>query len=147
MLDLRRGAPHTAVRTDGTTGTARRDTGGEEKDEDAELSGFSCQARQDGNLAVLTVSGDVDLAAADGLWDILREALRPGIRVVADLAAVTFLDSTGLRVLVRAEQTAQDLAGAEFALVAPSAPVMRVLDLSGTEAMFSILESVPVVGE
>ena len=54
---------------------------------------------------VLTVGGDVDLAAADGLWDSLRDALRRGVRVVADLANVTFLDSTGLRVLVRAEQT------------------------------------------
>ena len=31
--------------------------------------------------------------------------------------------------------------GTEFALATPSTPVMRVLELSGTEAMFSILES------
>lgn len=110
------------------------------------MSGFSCRARQDGSLAVLTVGGDVDLAAADGLWDVLREALQPGVRVVADLANVTFLDSTGLRVLVRAEQTSADLAGTEFALAAPSAPVLRVLELSGTEGMFSILESAPALG-
>lgn len=118
-----------------------------EKDEVAELSGFSCQTRREGNLVVLAVGGDVDLAAADGLWDGLREALQPGVRVVADLANVTFLDSTGLRVLVRAEQTSADLDGAEFELAAPSAPVLRVLELSGTEAMFSILESAPAVGE
>ncbi|HXJ65973.1 MAG TPA: STAS domain-containing protein, partial [Actinomycetota bacterium] len=57
---------------------------------------------------VLELSGDLDMAAVDGAETRLRAALasQPG-RLVVDLSAVTFLDSSGIRLLLRADELAR----------------------------------------
>jgi anti-sigma B factor antagonist len=62
---------------------------------------FSIQAVTEGPTTTLRVAGEVDLATADELSQAAVTALRGGAEaLVIDLAAVTFLDSTGLAVLV-----------------------------------------------
>jgi anti-sigma B factor antagonist len=46
----------------------------------------------------LAVAGEIDLATADAMGDAIREQLRNG-PVLLDLAQVTFMDSSGVRVL------------------------------------------------
>jgi anti-sigma B factor antagonist len=84
---------------------------------------------------VVTVSGDVDLAAADALWTVLDEQVRPGAAVVVDCSKVAFLDSMGLRALIRAQQKA-DASGARLTLASPSEAVRRVLQLAGVADLF-----------
>ena len=84
---------------------------------------------------VVAVAGDVDLAAADTLWSVLDEYVRPGASVVVDCSRVAFLDSMGLRTLIRAQQKA-DAAGARLTLAAPSEAVLRVLTLAGVGDLF-----------
>ena len=84
---------------------------------------------------VVTVAGDVDLAAADTLWGVLDEYVRPGVAVVVDCSKVAFLDSMGLRTLIRAQQKA-DASGARLTLAAPSEAVLRVLQLAGVADLF-----------
>jgi stage II sporulation protein AA (anti-sigma F factor antagonist) len=106
------------------------------------MDGFSSQAREDGDLVVVTVIGDVDLSSTDLLWDQLNAWLDPSVRVVVDCSQITFIDSMGLRTLVQAAHAASDM-NTYFGLVAPSAAVVRVLELSGTSDLFTISDGVP----
>jgi anti-sigma B factor antagonist len=62
-----------------------------------------------GTTHTLTVAGDLDLAVSHEVDRAIDDALaaRPET-VVVDLAAATFIDSTGVRSLVRAHQLAGD---------------------------------------
>ena len=84
---------------------------------------------EDGAVVVL-VRGEIDLAAAPTLRDRLREAGDRSPAVVVDMADTTFLDSSGLHVLVRAhaERTA---AGGTLVLRSPSTSVTSVLAMAG----------------
>ena len=110
------------------------------------MSEYSCQAHDMPGGVVLVVRGDVDLAASDRLWKDIASRLVPPAEVVVDCSGITFMDSMGLRSLIRAAQAAAEQEGVRFALAAPSAPVLRVLDLSGTADVFVILDAVPGTG-
>jgi anti-anti-sigma factor len=60
--------------------------------------------------------------------------------LIADLRAVSGIDSAGVRALVRSHTTAQRVGGA-FTLVAPQPRVLEVLQLSRLESVFDIRES------
>jgi anti-anti-sigma factor len=91
---------------------------------------------------VVTVRGELDLATADRLWAELEPLLAPRAVIVLDGTAITFLDSSGLRVLLQAGNRAS-VGGAAFRLVAPQPAVQRVLDLAGTGDHLQTRESVP----
>ena len=90
---------------------------------------FDCRFLRDTpDAAVLAASGEIDLATKDGLNTALEPLLADDRPLVLDLSRVTFIDCSGLRVL----QTAH-LKRGRFAVVAPSAAVTRLLDLSGAQ--------------
>lgn len=90
---------------------------------------------KDSQAVTVTVAGDVDLAAADTLWSVLDEYVRAGAQVAVDCSRVAFLDSMGLRTLIRAQHKAK-ASGARLTLAAPSEPVLRVLHLAGVADLF-----------
>jgi len=92
-----------------------------------------------GQAVTVTVTGDVDLAAADTLWSVLDEYVHAGADVVVDCSRVAFLDSMGLRTLIRAQHKAA-ASGARLTLAAPSEAVLRVLQLAGVADLF-VLDS------
>jgi anti-anti-sigma factor len=56
----------------------------------------------DGEVQVVVVVGEIDLATAPILREHLAGAMLAGVpRAVLDLAGVTFLDSSGLSVVIR----------------------------------------------
>jgi anti-anti-sigma factor len=63
--------------------------------------------RPDG--ATIAIAGELDLAEVESLEDRLRELERrqPELLVI-DLSAVTFIDSTSLRVLIDADKRARE---------------------------------------
>ena len=84
----------------------------------------------------VVVSGDLDLATAPQLMSAVESLAATGARrVVVDLEAVSFIDSSGISALLRADQT---LRGADGVLVlgAMSAQVMSVLAMTGLQAEF-----------
>jgi anti-anti-sigma factor len=91
---------------------------------------------------VVTVRGELDLATADRLWTELEPLLSPRAVVVLDGTEITFLDSSGLRVLLQAGNRATSDAAA-FRLVAPQPAVRRVLELAGTGEHLQTRDSVP----
>ena len=92
--------------------------------------------------ALLTLAGDLDFAAHADLQDHIVSLVGAGHAVVVDCAGITFLDSMGLRALIAGLLAAED-AGQSFELAAPSAPVLRVLELSGTLNRFPLRDAVP----
>lgn len=92
---------------------------------------FTSQGVQDG-VATLEVSGEVDIAvAADFVAAALACMAEPGATTLrVDLAAVTFLDSSGLGGLVQVRNAAQEQGKSlVIANVVPS--VMKVFTITG----------------
>jgi len=76
---------------------------------------------------------------------LVQDLFRSGCRhLIADLRAVTGIDSAGVRALVRSHTSAQRLGGT-FTLVAPQPRVRQVLQLSHLESVFDIRESLAQV--
>jgi len=88
---------------------------------------------------VLAVSGEIDLATAPDLQQALAAA-SGAEHVVADLSAVTFMDSTGLRVLISAHEAAST-AGHKLSLVAPEGMVTKVLRITGVDRELNVFGS------
>ena len=57
---------------------------------------------------VLFLSGEIDMASAEGITSALRALIEAGGPVTIDLSDVTFMDSTGLHVLVEAARALGD---------------------------------------
>jgi anti-anti-sigma factor len=78
----------------------------------------------------------LDLATAPALEEALRQELGAGNQVVLDLAAVTFIDSTGLHTIV----TALQHSGENGLSVSPVLPyqVRRVLEITGLNAVIPV---------
>jgi anti-sigma B factor antagonist len=92
--------------------------------------------RNDGAI-VVRLSGELDLYNAEALRAGLLEATegRPE-RVVVDLGAVRFIDSTSLGVLIEARGRFPD--GRGFMLAAPGLETSRALEVSGLDRHFAI---------
>jgi anti-anti-sigma factor len=95
------------------------------------------ETSRSGQAAVIALRGELDLAGAAAL-----EAELDGLNgdaLVIDLRDVTFMDSSGLRVLVVAAQRAQD-GGRRFALVPGAAQVMRVFEITRMRERLDFVE-------
>jgi anti-anti-sigma factor len=76
-----------------------------------------------------TITGEIDAHSAPSLAAALGD-MPDATRVVADFAGVTFMDSSGLRVLLDAALQAT-AAGKTFAIAHPQAAIRRVVEISG----------------
>jgi anti-sigma B factor antagonist len=91
-----------------------------------------------GSGALIKVSGEVDIETSPVLDVHLQALVDDGqTSVTVDLTEVSFLDSTGLSVLIGALKRCQG-AGGELRLLAPQPSVMRVLEITGLTAAFDI---------
>lgn len=92
-------------------------------------------AHDDGDRAVLTFSGELDVYVAHRFRDALVDLAEAGTcHLDLDLRGVTFLDSHGLSVLLHARKRAVR-AGGSLRVVGLSPQVERVLDTTGTRAL------------
>jgi len=93
---------------------------------------FSVNEREHGGVRVIEVKGELDIATAPTLCarlDASRTRRRP--RLLVDLSAVDFCDSTGLRALLGAASEVR-AHGGRFAIVCPPrGDVARLLEIVG----------------
>jgi anti-sigma B factor antagonist len=95
-----------------------------------------------GSCVVVTVDGEIDLDNASDLSEVALAAMREiGPSVVLDLSGVTFMDSTGLKVLLAVHKRAE-LAGGRLVLAGPTRSVNRVVSITGFDQMFTVCEDV-----
>jgi anti-sigma B factor antagonist len=87
---------------------------------------------------VLVVEGEVDLSVAPRFAQELEGLVEGAARTaVVDLSGVGFIDSSGVRELLKAHRRAQS-SGGELVLRAPSTACRRVLQVSGAWVEFTI---------
>jgi anti-sigma B factor antagonist len=87
---------------------------------------------------LLSCAGELDAATAPALAERLRERTEPA--VIVDLTAVSFMDSTGLSILLNA-RLRYTRAGRCLVVLCPDGPARRVLRLSGLEETLSVTDS------
>ena len=94
-------------------------------------SHFRVEVRNADDTTVISVSGELDLASSPALEEELERVAQSDAQlVVVDLRSLEFMDSTGLSVLVRAHQRAEEN-GRRLGLVNGSQQVQRLLTLTG----------------
>src|SRR5207247_10069830 len=79
----------------------------------------------------LRLVGEIDMATAPALQEALLVTLTDGRPVTVDMKDVTFIDSSGLKVIVSA--AAETGSRGPLTVKDPSAVVRRVLELYGLE--------------
>ena len=95
--------------------------------------------RDEGGTLRLLVGGELDLTTADRLERAVREAERATPRrLVLDLRAVEFFDSTGLQILLDAEVRARG-DDRELRIVTGEGEVARVLALTEVDARLDVV--------
>lgn len=85
----------------------------------------------------MRVSGDLDVYTAPRLKEELEASVGDGGRLVLDLSAVQFIDSTALGVLVGILQLAQSRDSA-FVLVVSDPFLLKIFRITGFDGVFSI---------
>ena len=94
------------------------------------MHGLNVQRESNGEVELLAVSGEVDIASAPRLISSLNEALGEcESPLVVDLSDVAFMDSTGLALLLNAHRRLARR-GQGFAVVSPGGPVRRVFTIT-----------------
>jgi anti-sigma B factor antagonist len=91
------------------------------------FSGFGIEVIPARERVVLVLSGELDLDSATDLQSTLDEVRASGFeQIVVDLRAVSFMDSTGIALLMREERK-----GKTFEISYGEGPVKRLLELTG----------------
>jgi anti-anti-sigma factor len=85
---------------------------------------------------VVTLSGECDAAVREELASALLDAVRSAPVVIVDVAALRFIDSSGVHGLVTAHLAAQD-AGCRLQVVNPTGMVATVLEITGVGPLLS----------
>lgn len=96
-----------------------------------------------GVWTVVTVAGEVDVATSPQLSQALEAAHAAQVEapsVVVDLTTVTFIDSTGLGVLVQSFRGVADRGG-ELRVVLREANVRRVFEVTSLDSVIPIYAS------
>ncbi len=84
-------------------------------------------------MACVVAIGELDAASAPALIEALGRARPDGRTIHLDLEGVTFIDSSGIRVIAQEMRTSDERA-ATFAVTAASKPVRRLFEMTGLDA-------------
>lgn len=100
---------------------------------------------QSNGHAILTVSGEVDLSTSPQLDGAVIDAVAQELtHLTIDLSNVSFLDSSGLSVIVKALKRSRD-AGAKFDVVATNERVLKVFSITGLDTVITIYSAISAV--
>ncbi|MEQ4724196.1 STAS domain-containing protein [Nonomuraea sp. B19D2] len=99
---------------------------------------FVLSTRVENGTAQITVSGEIDIATASTLEELLIGTMAgSGTATEVDLANVSFMDASGLTALIRADNKARD-AGGRLHLSHVPERVSRLLKISHLDRRFSV---------
>jgi anti-sigma B factor antagonist len=104
-------------------------------------SHFRLEVRNEQTATVIAISGELDLASSPALQEELdRAQATDASLLIIDLRELDFMDSTGLSVLVRAHQRA-DEQGRRLAMVKGPQQVERLLSLTGVADRLTLVDT------
>ena len=86
-------------------------------------------------VVIVTISGEIDIATSQAMGDAL--GIGPGpVHLEVDMSAVTFMDASGIGVLLAARQRAVD-GGGSLTVRAPSRAVRRLAGILGLDELLA----------
>ena len=97
--------------------------------------------REFGGHVVVALGGELDLVDAAGVAAALATVAAREQEIIVDLAALEFIDSSGVAALARGRKLARH-AGGDLLLAAPRQQVLRVLAITRLVDEFSVYASV-----
>jgi anti-sigma B factor antagonist len=102
---------------------------------------LNVSSRSHDDHTVVIVSGEIDLYTAPTLQGNLAAVLTGDLpaRVVVDMSAVEFCDSTGMNVLLSSLRQARERGG-QLELAAPRPAIRKVLQVTGLDSVFTIID-------
>lgn len=96
--------------------------------------------REEADWTVVEVTGQLDVATAPQLRQVLLEAQYGGpSRVLVDVAGIEFVDSFGLGVLIGAHKRARSHEDAVLVLARPSERFAHLLELTGLDSVLTVV--------
>lgn len=102
------------------------------------ITDFSVNETRGSGAHVVVVAGEVDVSTAPELRSVLAEAIeRREPRIVVDLTETTFLDSSGLGVVLAAARGVRAHDGA-LAVVNVDATIARTFEITGLDQILAI---------
>ena len=110
------------------------------------MRSFGVETGELGDAMHVKLSGDLDLSTAKRAEQAIEEAERAGRRaVVIDLRGLSFMDSTGLRVIVSADKRAKR-AGKRAVIVQGPSAVRRVFEITRLDERLDIVDTPEEIG-
>ena len=98
---------------------------------------FAVSNHRTGRCEVIELAGELDMATAPHLEAVLDRMLVIPDQIVVDVERLTFIDSSGLRLLLRASQ----LVEGRIRLRGCSQQITKVFDISGLTSAFTLEEA------
>jgi anti-sigma B factor antagonist len=86
-------------------------------------------------VVIVTISGEIDIATSQAMGDALGTGPGPA-HLEVDMSAVTFMDASGIGVLLAARQRAVD-GGGSLTVRAPSRAVRRLAGILGLDELLA----------
>ena len=106
---------------------------------------FKVEAHVDGATVHLVLEGELDLASVPTFEDELRRAEADAPKtLVIDLAGLRFMDSSGLRALVMADERARKQSR-RLAIVPGPPPVRRVFEITKLDERLDLVDDASAV--
>ena len=101
------------------------------------MADLDLESRIDGDVATVSVRGEIDVATAPQLRETLHELVQGGAtRIVLECRELAFLDSSGIGLLVATRKRLGD--GGELVIDSPPSHVRKVLELTGVTEELSL---------
>lgn len=100
---------------------------------------FSVRSERPGVKRVL-LSGELDIATAPQLNDVLAAAARGSAAVILDLTELKFMDSTGLHAILSAHMRLEE-ANCQLALIPGCHQVQRIFEITGAAEHLEFVDS------
>lgn len=110
-----------------------------------EFGGFGCAMAASGGVARVTLSGELDMLAASEFAAALSAAIHDSVLVIVDLSGLTFIDSSGLHVIVAAHAQVRG-SGCRLVLIPGPRQVQRLFELTGIEERFEFVADADGLG-
>jgi anti-sigma B factor antagonist len=103
---------------------------------------FDFARTQDATL--ITLAGELDVVCSDSFKRRFAEATEDDPeRVVIDLRDLTFIDSTGLALLLRVRDLSEDVGFTLWMVSTETDPTSRIFRMTGTNTILPMVESPP----
>jgi anti-sigma B factor antagonist len=122
--------------------------GGQPKAAAVNKIGAKChaEATQTGEAMYLVLVGELDLSCMKRFRELLRNSITDGLEdLVIDLRSVTFIDSTGLVMLLRADTLAREEGFQLHVVRSPTEIVKAVFEVSGVDTLLPLCDEPPAL--